>query len=137
MSATHLRRVYDTILLPGAEYSSVIYHKLIPNYLSDKLENVQKMAVGIIYGAGKYGKMVEDGELVTLEKRREKAMAEFARKAVHAPGFGQRWFPVAPITERDIRSTTHRKYVEARCKTERMRNNPLQCMARLLNKEIG
>ena len=52
MKSTDMRKVYDTVILPGTEYSLVVYHSLTPQYLADKLESVQKMAIKIIYGNG-------------------------------------------------------------------------------------
>ena len=50
MGRNELLKVYKTIIRPGAEYSSVVYHSLIPNYISDRLESLQRQAVKIIYG---------------------------------------------------------------------------------------
>ena len=50
MSKADLLHVYKQILRPSAEYSHVIYHPLIPEYISDRLEMVQKQAIKIIYG---------------------------------------------------------------------------------------
>ena len=43
-----LRKVYDTCIRPGVEYSSIVYNTLIPDYLSDQLEKVQTRAMKII-----------------------------------------------------------------------------------------
>ena len=127
MKVADLRKIYDTVLRPGTEYVSVVYHSLIPQYLSDRLEAVQKMAMKIIYGSGMdYRGMVQDGTIELLSDRREKAVLEFAMKASVSSRFGAKWFPLAPNKERAVRNTTHRRYVEHRCKTERARNNPAQ-----------
>ena len=134
MPASELRNVYETVIRPGTEYVSVVYHSLIPQYLSDKLEAVQKMAMQIIYGFSiDYKKMVEDGTVELLSERRENAVVEFAKKAAESSRFGKKWFPEAPMRSREVRSTTRRKYKEMNCKTERARNNPVQYMVRKLN----
>ena len=75
--------------------------------------------------------MVEAGQIETLQERREKSSLSFAIKNKDTERFGS-WFPRAPLI-RNVRETTHRKYLERQAKTERTRNNPLQNMIRLLN----
>ena len=133
MKQQDLRKVYDTVILPGTEYCSVVYHSLIPDYLSKGLESVQKLAMSIIYGHGnEYSRRVSEGSIELLQDRREKAVREFALKNLESPRF-KRWFPLSENGPRSVRSTTHRQYKEERCKTERMRNNPIQVMIRMLN----
>ena len=50
MSKNRLLQVYKQIIRSGAEYCSTVYNSLIPLYMSDKLEQVQKQAIKIIYG---------------------------------------------------------------------------------------
>ena len=52
MEPDDLWKVYLTVILPSIEYCSEIYDSLIPAYLSDKLESVQRQAVKIVYGYG-------------------------------------------------------------------------------------
>lgn len=52
MDLANLLKVYFTFVLPSAEYCSIVYGPLIPKYVSEKLESVQKRAMKIIYGAG-------------------------------------------------------------------------------------
>ena len=135
MQIKDLKKVYDTVIRPGTEYCSVVYHSLIPQYLSDRLESVQKMATKIIYGHGaNYATLVENGTVELLSDRRESAILEFGRRNEGSERF-KRWFPLATVGERDVRRGTHRKYQEAQCKTERMRSNPVQYMIRKLNSE--
>ena len=120
---------------PGTEYCSVVYHSLIPQYISDQLESVQKMAMKIIYGSDvDYGSMVENGTIQLLSERREEAVLQFTLRN-EGNTYGQRWFPIANTTHRDIRATTHRKYREEKARTERMRSNPIQYMIRKLNSQ--
>ena len=43
-----LLKVYKEVLRTSVEYNSVVYHSLVPKYISDKLESVQKQAIKII-----------------------------------------------------------------------------------------
>ena len=50
MSKPDLVKIYESVIRPAVEYSGVVYHSLIPQYQSDKLESIQKQAFRIIYG---------------------------------------------------------------------------------------
>ena len=134
MPSNDILKVYCCIIRPAIEYCSVIYHSLIPRYVSDKLEQLQKQAMKVIYGYNiDYGKLVENGTVETLEERRIISCKKFALKnsvSRHA----NKWFPLNEV-ERGARASTRRKYREANHKTERSRNNPLQFMIRILNEE--
>ena len=133
MSKADLIKVYNTVVRPCAEYCSVVYNTLIPKYISEKLEGMQKRAYKIRHGNNiNYEGKVNNKEIETLRERREKHSLQFALKNKDTLRFGH-WFPREPMT-RNVRESTHRKYKEARAKTERTRNNPLQHMIRLLNK---
>ena len=133
MDTKNLLKVYLTVILPSVEYCSEIYSSLIPSYLSDKLESVQKQCMKIIYGWNiNYQEMVDDGTIQTLASRREEACLRFANRAAASERFSDRWFP-RNTASRDARPTTRRKYEEKKHKTERSRSNPIQNMIRLLN----
>ena len=133
MDRLNLLKVYYSVLLPSAEYCSVVYGPLIPLYVSEGLEAVQRRAMKIIYGTGvDYEEMVRSGGIVSLKDRREKRSLQFALKAADDPRFGSRRF-VRNGTEREARTTTRRTYMEENYRTERAKNNPLQFMIIQLN----
>ena len=133
MGDTELLKVYMTVIRPCAEYCSVVYNSLIPQYLIDKLELMQKRAIKIIYGYNiAYDELLVIKNIETLEARRISSSLKFALKNKDTERF-KKWFPLAH-TERVVRNTTHRKYLEKQARTERTRNNPIQSMIRLLNK---
>ena len=135
MKGNDLLKIYNSTLRAAAEYCSVVYHSLIPDYLSDRLVRVQKQAVKIIFGYGvDYNGMVESGEIETLEQRRKNSCIKFAQKAAASARFGPKWFPENGTT-REARTTTRRQYMEGQCRTERSRNNPIQYMIRRLNEQ--
>ena len=103
--------------------------------MADKLEQIQRRAVRIIYGKGTdVDQLVQDGTIETLGQRRERACLNFARKASSSERFGEAWFP-RNDNGREVRNGTRRTFIEGRCRTERGRNNPLQFMIRLLNEQ--
>ena len=133
MPQSELLKIYKSVIRPSVEYCSIIYHSLIPEYLSERLERVQKQVMRIIFGWTRdYSGLVEDGTIEKLSTRRENNCLKFALNNCNTERFGRRWFP-RNTTERLARCTTRRKYVEKAYRTERDRNNPLQYMLRQLN----
>ena len=119
----------------AVEYCSTVYHSLIPKYMSDKLERVQRQAMKIIFGHHcSYSALIDDGVVQILESRRIKNCLSFAIKAAASDRFGKKWFPVNG-NGREVRTSTRRKYIERQHRTERSRNNPIQSMIRQLNEQ--
>ena len=97
MAPMELLKVYFTVIRAAVEYASVVYHSLIPKYLSDRLERIQNQAMKIIFGNSvDYDRLVEEGIIQTLESRRDAACIDFANKAVANPSFGDKWFCSGP-----------------------------------------
>ena len=112
----------------------MVYHSLIPEYISDRLEAVQKQAMKIIYGFGvDYTQLLANNTVATLKKRREESVLRFALKASASERFGKAWFKETPASDREVRHRTRNKYIEKAIRTERGKNNPLQYMTRVLN----
>ena len=106
--------------------------------IRDRLETVQKQAMKIIFGWDiDYDKLVQDGTIETLSKRRDDNVIKFALKATQSPRFGPAWFKETPITDREVRESTRLKYVEKFSRTERGRNNPIDYMTRMLNEHLS
>ena len=138
MGTADLLKVYQTVILPSVEYSSVVYGSMIPEYVSNKLESVQKQAIKIIYGwTSDYDELIENGEIKTLKDRRVEATLKFALKAASSSRFGNVWFTRTPDTQIEVRPTTRKHYVERFSRTERGRNSPVNYMTRLLNEHYG
>ena len=69
-----------------------MYHSLINQALSDKLESVQKLAMNIIFGNRPYKQLIENGTIELLSSRMEKAVIEFAKKTTSNDRFAEHWF---------------------------------------------
>ena len=133
MQPDKLLTVYKAIIRPTADYCSVVYNSIIPGYIADKLEGVQRHALRIIYGKNSdIDAVMAVKSIEKLSDRRNKKCLDFALKAVNTERFGKRWFPENNI-ERAARQTTRKRYVEKFTRHERSRNNPIAYMARLLN----
>ena len=128
MDTAGLLKIYGVVIRSAVEYCSVVYHSLIPKYMSDRLEQIQKQAMRIIFGRGvNYRELLEQGMIDSLETRRIDSCTRFANRAKNNPRFVNRWFPPNMVT-RGVRAGTRRKYIEKRHKTEWSRNNPIQYM---------
>ena len=132
MKRENLVGIYKDVIRPSAEYSSVVYNSLIPEYLSHKLESVQKQAIKNFYGWDVDKSLIENETISSLKQRRDEATLKFALKAAKSSRFSY-WFRETPSTEREVRLSTRNKYIEKACRTERGRNNPLNVITRLLN----
>jgi len=133
MSISDLMTVYCAIVRPSVEYSSVVYHSLIPDYLSEALEAVQRRALRIIYGSNAdIGGLVSD-TVGSLKDRRVSSAMRFAEKSLVSERYGEKWFKRRPQTHMETRPTTRNKYEEPAYRTERDKSNPLAYLTRLLN----
>ena len=61
---------------------------MLPAYLKNMLENIQKKCLRSVYGPQlAYNELLETSGLETLEARREAALLKFAKKAATNPQF--------------------------------------------------
>ena len=135
MKESKLLLVYKSIIRPTADYCSVVYNSLIPRYLSDNLERVQRHALKIIFGSSvDIGRIMESNEVETLLERRNEKCLEFAKKAAKSERFGPKWF-IRNQCDRTARDTTRKPYLERFTRNERMRINPREYLVRLLNEQ--
>ena len=76
MCRDKLLHVYKQIIRAGVEYCSTVYNSLIPSYVSDKLERVQKQAIKIIYRYDvNYQNLIDNGIVEMLKKVEEMQIA--------------------------------------------------------------
>ena len=120
MKCNEILKTYKEVIRPSVEYSSVVYHSLIPEYVSNQLEAVQKQATKIIFGYGSdYNRLVDNGSIETLKSQREKCLLKFAIKSASSPRFGPQWFRKERTLGRELRPATRNVYAEKFHKTER------------------
>ena len=126
MDRDDLTKVYQTMIRPAVEYASVVYHSLIPGYLSDQLEMVQKHAMKIVHGWGiDYNNLLERGIVTSLRERREEAVKKFALKSEKNSRFADKWYKKREELDRETRPGVRNKYEEKRCSNEREKKNPV------------
>ena len=112
------------------EYSSVTFGPMMSKYEKNRLENIQKKCLRIIYGYGlDYDTLLQISDLETLEKRREKALLKFAQKASQNLQFLGRF----PQNQNRSSQRVCKEYEEKFARSDRLYNSPLFTMRRALN----
>ena len=102
-----LLQVYQVMQRPLLEYCSPVFHSMLTDEQTQRLESLQRRALRIIYGFDlPYGEIVAVSNIESLQSRRERACLEFARKLAGSQRFGN-WFP---LNERDGMET--RRYTK-------------------------
>ena len=77
-NSEELVKVYCAMIRPLLEYCSVVFHTLISNEESDKLDRLERQALKSIYGRKlSYSKMLTRSGLVRLSERRQDAFDGF------------------------------------------------------------
>ena len=113
------------------EYNSVTYGPMLSKAQSNRLEQVQKNCLKIMFGYGKpYAELLEVSGMETLKARRTRAISKFASNTQKNPNYSH-WFPLN--TDRTSSRTGGNKYKESFARTQRLYNSPLYTFRRLLN----
>ena len=127
--------IYNSTIRSAVEYCGNVYHSMITQNLSNRLESIQQQALRIIYGyTTDVDEVMAAKGIETLAKRRESSILRFALKNEHTSKYGKRWFKETEETNMTVRNTTRMKYKIPIARTERMNENPLIAMTRALNK---
>ena len=126
--------VYCTMLRPIIECNSPVYHPMLSQEDSKRLERLQKTALKLIFGFNKtYTELLDCAKIQSLEKRREAAFVKFAHNLSTSERFSK-WFPLTSETNINLRSK--KKFKEEFARTDRLFNSPLFSMRRELNRHL-
>ena len=126
--------MYNSLVRSAVEYCAIVYHSMIPQYLSDRLEALQRRALRIIFGWNvDIGTVMAARNIDTLQERREAAVLKFALKNERIEKYGGKWFEKNEDVEVGLRPGTRNTYKEQLCRTERTKSNPVVYMTRVLN----
>ena len=133
-SREELVQVYQSLVLPIADYCAPAYHSMLTDVQDQQLENAQIGALRRIFGYGKSArKLRELANLKTLRERRIELTDKFARKAAASARFCH-WFPRTVGRRSGRNQETYREFF-AKC--DRLKNSPLFYMRRRLNGKPG
>ena len=113
---------YVTCIRPVLEYASPVFHRSLPNYISEDLERIQRRALRIIYPDLSYSVALETAGLPKLHERREKISTDLSDKIVCDPT--HRLYSLLP-QRKSCKYALRRKrdFTVPKCKTERLKNS--------------
>ena len=95
------------MLRPIIEFCHVIYHSMLTDELSAKLEGLQKISLRVIYGFNNtYEGLLNLSGLETLKKRRNDAFLRFAKNLAGSERYAM-WFPERKKDRTDIEKRTN------------------------------
>ena len=133
-SQADLVRVYQSLILPIADYCAPAYHSLTTDIHDQELEGAQTEALRAIFGYGQSARQLrQKAGITTLRERRIEATDKFARKCLSNPRFCS-WFP---MKEGRTSARSKEQYQEFFAKCDRLKNSPLYYMRRRLNGKEG
>ena len=139
---------WKVVIRPVTEYASPLWHSGLMEKEKQKLESLQKKALGIILGttyienrrlykvSGKqvsYAGALEHCDLDTLEDRREKLTCKFALETAKNERH-KSFFELNSVSGMETRATKPIK--EINCKTDRYYKSAIPYMSRILNLDI-
>ena len=113
---------YVTCIRPVLEYACPVFHRSLPNYISEDLERIQRRALRIIYPDLSYSVALETAGLPKLHERREKISTDLFDEIVCDPT--HRLHSLLP-QRKSCKYALRRKsdFSLPICKTERLKNS--------------
>ena len=113
---------YVTCIRPALEYASPVFHRSLPNYISEDLERIQRRALRIIYPDLSYSVALVTAGLPKLHQRREKISTDLFDEIVCDPI--HRLHSLLP-QRKSCKYPLRRKrdFTLPKCKTEHLKNS--------------
>ena len=126
--------MYKSSIRPVAEYAAAVFHPMLTDEQSKRIERQQNQALKFVFGHKiSASKMRKKANIDSLQDRRKNTCAKFAKKTQENPRFKD-WFPERPAPAYERRKEgRYRKFEEKTCKTQRCFNSPLYYYRRVLN----
>ena len=119
---------YVTCIRPVLEYTSLVFHRFLPNYISDDLERIQRRALRIVYPDLSYRVALETAGVLKLHERREKISTDLFDKIVCDPTHTlHSLLPQRKNCKYELRR--NRDFTLPKCKTERLKNSLFLAMS--------
>ena len=127
-----ITKIYTTSIRSCIEYASNIYYSFLNTGQAQRLENLQKRCLRIIYGWEKtYEDLLNISGLATLRERRDVRMNKFVMKAEANEKLRRAWFKV---NEKEVKTRKRDKYVQETCRTSKQACNPVHFYTERLNR---
>ena len=133
LSASNLLVVYLSLVRPLLEYACPIWHTMLPTYLSDKIERVQKRAFRIIYPQVDYEDALKIAQCTRLDERHQVICGKTFQKIQDPDSKLNHLLPPfhADMHDRELRNDSH--YWIPKCRTERYKNSFIPRMCSIFN----
>ena len=132
MDRRDVTEVYSAYIRPIIEYVNVVYHCLLTSEQDKKIEQLQFIALKIIYGRKlSYRKLLDITGLKSLQERRKERFEKFAVKIEGNERFREKWLPRNEVGDITLRKTE--KYKITKSNFDRYKNGPLNMMRSVLN----
>ena len=90
VAPSELVQFFVTCIRPVLEYASPVFHRSLPNYISEDLDRIQRRAFRIIYPALSYSVALETVGLPKLQERREKISIDLSIWSVMRAAWGEK-----------------------------------------------
>ena len=130
VAPSKLVQFYVTCIRPVLEYASPVFHRSLPNYISEDLERIQRRAFRIIYPDLSYSVALETVGLPKLHERREKISINLFDEIVcNLTHSLHSLLPQRKTCKYALRRK--KDFTLPRCKTERLKN--LSCPSSILS----
>ena len=121
VSSKELTVFYTTCIRPILEYACPVFHRALPEYLSDDLERIQRRASKIIHSDLSYSEALKMSELQRLHERRESITTRLYHEVANNPCHKlHSLLPKRNDCKYSLRNK--RSFVVPRCKTDRCKN---------------
>ena len=133
LSASDMLVVYFSLVRSLLEYASPIWHTMLPTYLSDKIERVQKRAFRIIYPPVDHEDALKIAQCTRLDERRQVICGKTFQKIQDPDSKLNHLLPPfrADMHDRELRNDSH--YWIPKCRTERYKNSFIPRMCSIFN----
>ena len=113
---------YTTYIRPILEYACPVFHRPLPEYLSDDLERIQRRALKIIHSDLSYSEALKVSVLQRLHERRESITTRLYHEVTNNPFHKlHSLLPKRNGCKYSLRNK--RTFVVPRCKTDRFKNS--------------
>ena len=113
---------YTTYIRPILEYACPVFHRPLPEYLSDDLERIQRRALKIIHSDLSYSEALKVSVLQRLHERRESITTRLYHEVTNNPCHKlHSLLPKRNGCKYSLRNK--RTFVVPRCKTDRFKNS--------------
>ena len=130
MPGEDLKKLYCVLIRSILEYSAVTYTTQISKFQSNRIENVQKQCLRVMYGYSKsYEELLKISGLELLSERRKKLFGKFAENIVK----NENYKDMFPLNEQERTTRNKKPYKEFYARIDRLYNSPLYALRRHLN----